>query len=277
MSVLIRSGLSLLAALILFTAASPQSYAQTRTYSQVLQLDAGGGYLGIQMDDVTADDVSKYKLKSEKGVIVRSVRRGSPAAEAGLQEDDVIVEYSGFQVWSATQFSRLVRETPPGRKVELAIVRAGKPMTLPAQIESRSTSSDDNRIEILPRDFFRQFERAPFGWSGRDDRDEERPRLGVTLQPLTEQFADYLGIPGKEGVLVVAVTKGSPSDGKLAAGDVIVSADGRNIRNPEDLMRLVSRKSGGDLVIKVIRDKKELSVTVRLPASGDDPGRGIKL
>lgn len=277
MSVLIRSGLSLLAALILFAAASPQSYAQTRSYSQVFQLDTDGGYLGIQMEDVTADDVNKHKLKSEKGVIVRSVRRGSPAAEAGLQEDDVIVEYSGFQVWSSTQFSRLVRETPPGRKVELAIVRGGEPLTLTARVEGRSASSDDNRIEVFPRDLFRQFELAPFGRSRSDDRDEERPRLGVTLQPLTEQFADYLGIPGREGVLVVAVTKGSPSDGKLAAGDVIVSADGRNIRNPEDLMRLVSRKSGGDLVIKIIRDKKELSVTVRLPASGDDPGRGIKL
>ena len=48
------------------------------------------------MKDVTADDVSKYKLSSERGVIVSSVIKGSPAETANLKEEDVILEFGGF-------------------------------------------------------------------------------------------------------------------------------------------------------------------------------------
>ena len=109
-----------IAALIgLFASAAPLCQAQNVMFSS-------GAYLGIQMADVTASNMSQYKLSSERGVIVRSVVKGSPAEAANLQNGDVILEFAGYPVWSSLQLSRLVQETPVGRKVELIVSRDGK-------------------------------------------------------------------------------------------------------------------------------------------------------
>jgi len=200
--------------------ASPSSHAQSGPYPNIIQLNvAGGGYLGIQMDDVTAANMSKFKLTAEKGVIVRSVVKGAPAEKAGLHEEDVILEYAGTQVWSSMQFTRLVQETPPGRKVGLGVSRAGKRVSLTAEIGKRDEGRADNRY----RELLRMFPERPL------DRRETlvvpaepsgKPRLGLTLQPLSDQLAQYMGAPGKKGVLVASVLEGSPAAGKIRAGDV---------------------------------------------------------
>jgi S1-C subfamily serine protease len=95
----------------------PFCHAQTRAFSTVLNLNSNRSYLGIQMEDVTADNMSTYKLSNERGVIIRSVEEGSPAEKANLRANDVVLEYAGNQVWSTMQLSRLVQETPPGRNV----------------------------------------------------------------------------------------------------------------------------------------------------------------
>ena len=97
----------------------------------------------------------------------------------------------------------------------------------------------------------------------------------MTLQPLTDQLRDFFGVPDKRGALVSSVVSGSPSDGKLKSGDVIIKADDKDIDNPEDLVRFVGDKAGGDVILKVIRDKKEIAVTVTLPSEKDQ--RGYKL
>ena len=87
------------------------------------------------MEDVTAANMSQYKLNSVRGVIVGSVLPGSPAEKASLKENDVIVEFGGHPVWSSFELSRLVQETPVGRKVDLGISRDGNRMNLSATLD----------------------------------------------------------------------------------------------------------------------------------------------
>ena len=75
---------------------------------------------------------------------------------------------------------------------------------------------------------------------------------------------------------MVSVDSGSPSAGKLQAGDVIVSADGKSVDDPEDLTRIVRDKGEGSLSLRVIRNKKEITVVIDLPAD-EREGRGLKL
>jgi serine protease Do len=282
-----KSGLAVMAVLIVCVAALPVSYAQSKSLPYVLQMNSNksGAYLGIEMDDVTSANMSKYKLSGEKGVIVRSVQTGSPASDANLREDDVILDYAGDKVWSASQFSRLVEETPPGRKVELGVSRDGKRITLTAQIGSRDSRRSDYRWEA-PEDLGRifrdlpQLRLAPENRGNSADETARKPRLGVTLQSLTDQLGESLGVPGKKGALVSSVLEGSPSAGKLKALDVIIHADSSEIREPADLTRLVRDKSQGNITLKVIRDKKEITVVVNLPsvpASEGGSKGGIKL
>jgi serine protease Do len=286
MSSLAKVALFVMSGFLICGAASPLAHAQSGPLQNILQLNASGSYLGIQMEDVTAANMSKFKLNSERGVIVRSVVKGSPAEEAGLHEDDVILEYAGYQVWSATNFSRLVEETPPGRKVDLAISRDGKRITLSPKIATRSGRTTMGRAEMPPRE---GMDRGPLDRllvvPPRPDQrgivvpgePAGKPRLGITLLPLSEQHAESLGVTGKKGVLVSSVNEGSPSAGKLRAGDVILSADGKEIREPEELTRIVREKSDGTLALKVIRDKKQISVEIALPSLPAPEGRGLKL
>jgi serine protease Do len=256
------------------------SPAQSRTYSNVIQMGDSGSYLGIQMEDVNADSMAKHKLSSERGVIVRSVAKGSPAEAANLKEEDVILEFGGTPVWSTMQFSRLVKETPAGRKVDIIVSRDGKRVNLSAKIETHEERRADNRIDILPRDFFvpnmRGFEfRSPDNPGANSSESAPgKPRLGVSIQPLTEQLGEFLGVPKKKGVLIASVIEGSPSAGKLKSGDVIISADGKDVADPEDLTNMIQDKSEGSMTLKVIRDKKEITVVVNLPA---EEGKGYKL
>jgi serine protease Do len=276
-------------ALLVFFAgqgAIPASVAQTRTLENfVLQTNPGNSYLGIQMKDVTAANVSEYKLASERGVIVSSVAEGSPAETANLKEKDVILEFGGQPVWSTLQFSRMVEETPPGRKVELGISRDGKKMNLTAQIGKREQPRWSNRMEPIPREFNspdgRTFQfRIPapgsdFPGSRPAEPEEGKPRLGITLQPLTEQLAEFFGVTGKKGVLVASVSANSPSAGKLKPGDVIISIGGDSVADPEEAAQNIRNRGSGDVNLKIIREKKEISVVISLPA--DETRKGYKL
>jgi serine protease Do len=279
MKFLKKYGIAITVVAMLCFLALPVSNAQTKVFSNILQADSSSAYLGIQMDDVDANNMSKYKLSSERGVIVRSVVKGSPAETAGIQEDDVILEFAGTQVWSSMQLSRLVRETPVGRKADLVVSRDGKRTNLSTKLEKRDSRSAENRFELVPQEPFGpgqhsyQFRLPENPGSGPGNRSTavNKPRLGITIQPLSDQLGEFLGVPGKKGVLVSEIIEGSSSVGKLKSGDVITSFDGTSVDNPEDLTRLIRGKSEGSVTLKVIRDKKEISVVVDLP-SGDDKG-----
>ena len=282
MSFVSKFGIVGLIAALASGAAAPPASAQTRDVQRIVQVNAGGSYLGIQMEDVTAANMSRYKLAAERGVIVREVVKGSPAEAATLKEDDVVLDFGGQQVWSTAQFSRLVQETPVGRKVELGVSRDGNRLNLTAQIGDRRGMRADSGSEMLPRDF-PEFGERMFQFRVPDSEGERpgetssrRARLGVTLQPLTDQMGEFLGVPGKKGVLVASVLSGSASAGKLKSGDVIISADGKSIESPDDLTRIIRNKAEGDVTLRVIRDKKEITVTVTLPAE-EGEGRGYKL
>jgi serine protease Do len=264
--------------------ALPAAVAQSRI-PRVFQMNPNFSvsYLGIQMEDVTASNMSAHKLTTERGVIVSSVEKGSPAETAGLQPHDVILEYSGLPVISAMQFSRLIGETPAGRTAELAISRDGRKMNISAKLAER-----DDRPRSAGRDFsnfpqwfeFRNPGGRTFQFRVPDDgaskvlpRSEEKPRLGVTLQPLTEQMAEFLGVPvkGKTGILVTSVESGSPAASKLKAGDVILKADGKAVDNAEELTTIVQR-ADRKLELVIYRGGKELTVSIELP-----PSKGYKL
>jgi S1-C subfamily serine protease len=97
-------------------------------------------------------------------------------------------------------------------------------------------------------------------------------RLGVTVDELTHQLADYFG--AKDGVLVTAVTDGSAAArAGLKAGDVITSIDGNRVTSREDLVRGLRETTKEDVTIGIVRDKKESTVNakiepVRRPARG---------
>lgn len=225
-------------------------------------------YLGVMIKDVSSDDASRLRLPREEGVYVAEVTSDSPASRAGLQEGDVIYEYFGIPVIGVTQFRRLVGETPVGREVDLKVWRDGSQMTLEATIEKRSSAwSSRSRGNTFA---FRVPDAAPelgdLGKPGMFMR-SRRPMLGIQGVTLNEQMAEFLGIPGRQGVLVLNVKEGTPAESAgLKAGDVILSVDGTPV---DDLDELSDKLSGGKVELEIARNSQTLKVKADLGSKSE--------
>ncbi len=281
-----RLAFALAAFLLAELAPAPALQAQSKPDVQVFTVGDNTSYLGIEMEDVTSSNMATYKLNAERGVIVRAVQKGSPAEAANLHENDVILEYAGMPVFSSAQFARMVRETPVGRTVEMVVSREGKKINLSAKIGERKGSGPIGRgLRVIPDERGWQgfnFEgpegrsfsfRLPEGRAFALPDGSSKPRLGIEAQSLTPQMADFLGVSGKKGVLVVSVTDNSPASGKLKAGDVILSVEGQSVDSPAGLSgQLMGKESGAKVDLRIVRDKKEMTVTVELSKT-DQPAK----
>ena len=208
----------------------------------------------------------------------------SPAETAGLKAGDVIVEFDGERVRSTRQFTRLVQETPSGRKVQASVVREGQrvPLSIEPQAFGKGQYFDGEFPPFAKNWFMPPVPPAPpapaappaapaplvppafRGFFDFDDFDEligrGSGRLGVSVSDLQPQLADYFGV--KDGVLVTSVTSDSPaSKAGLKAGDVITTLNGSSVSSPSDLRTRASRlRDGEEFSIGVTRDKKSLTL-----------------
>src|SRR5581483_8484774 len=155
-----------------------------------------------------------------RGALVSSVQPDSPASQAGLKPGDVIVEYDGRPVGRTEELPRAVADTPVGRTVSIRVLRDGRPLTLTARI-AKLAESDETRM-------------AAAGPGA--------PGLGLTVESLTPQVAEQLGVPDRRGAVVRDVADGSRAAGAgLRPGDVIVEADRHSIGSAADLRRTLVR------------------------------------
>ena len=252
---------------------TPGEQGQTRV-RRLAVLEGRGVELGISIRDL-----DEQQLKTENGVVVEDVREGSAAGKAGIRKGDVIAEFDGERVRSARQLTRLVGETPEGRTVRTSILRDGKRVDLQVTPETALLADrvpdrefqfafPPERFEHPPgadaegNQFF--FDTMPppsangFAWMPRHGR------LGVGIQDLTPQLADYFG--ASTGVLVNSVTPDSPAArAGLKAGDVITAINETPVNDSEALVKAVgSAGEKAELSVGYLRDKKAATAKATL-------------
>jgi serine protease Do len=238
-------------------------------FAEALMLQGRGSQIGVSVRDLNADEIAKARLPQAGGVLVQDVREESPAARAGLRVGDILIEFDGERVRSASHFTRLVRETPPGRAVKGTVLRSGARTVLDitpeagGDLRSLITPEVERQLRALPRDFDLPSDLDPTPDLRRGP--SPRGRIGVTLAPLTDQLATYFGVKG--GALVSAVDSGSAAaQAGILAGDVIVSVNGAAVRDSRDVTRAVREaRPGAALDVRLFRDKKEMTVKVVIP------------
>jgi len=279
-------GAALAAALVAAASAGaalfPPVHAQVAAARVPRALEVFGGrgsQIGVTIRDVEQSDATTNKLAPLGGVVIEEVSDEGPAAKAGLKTGDIVVEFDGERVRSVRQFTRLVQETPAGRKTQAAVMRGGQRINV--TIEPRESNgfifSDGNLsvLQDLDRDFPFDMPRpatpptpparpkppAPpafpdfdtFIWRSNNG-------LGITVGDLSHQLAEYFGT--KDGVLVTAVTDDSAaSKAGIKAGDVITSFNGGEVTSPSDLrQRIRALQDGEEFTVGVMRDKKPLTL-----------------
>jgi serine protease Do len=252
---------TLLSALVF--AFMPRAAKASQPDESIFRLGGTSAWLGVVLRDVTTADVKTQHLSGDYGAMIVSVEDHSPAAKAGLQSGDVLVEFAGREIWSVAQLERWVADTPVGRTVELKYFREGSLKFVNVTLESHSHEFRMPPINIPPIHVpdFSQFYRY---WT--------HPRLGISGQTLTPQLAHYFGVEQANGVLVTEVESGSPAEkAGLKAGDCIIRFGSKAIGGMDDLQNAVSNATEGHAVtLTIVRNRVRMSLTVSLPAQHNE-------
>jgi serine protease Do len=243
--------------------AAPAMHAQARPAAAV-SINRFGSYLGIGIQEIDSDRAKTLKLREEAGVEVTRVEKDSPAEKAGLMVGDVVLQYNGQRIEGIEQFSRMVRETPVGRDAKLDIWRNGAPTSVTAKVATRrgGVGGDGFSFTLPELPVMPDIPRNLMTW--------RTALLGVEAESLDGQLAQFFGV--KEGVLVRSVVAGSSAEkAGIKAGDVITKVDDTNVRTPSDLSSRVRGLRGKSVDVVVMRDRKEMTLTVMI---ADQQGGG---
>lgn len=268
---------------------TPERHQDDRAFTLTV---FGGNYLGVTTEAVTKETMSRYGLAGEpRGVAVLSVAENSPAAKAGVQKGDVLLRFDGEEVSSVAKLRRLIAEAATDHTVRLTISRNGAQQELTATLAARREGFPrlegfrlrDGEAFKLDGDEWKKFgeEWRDHGEEWRKQMEEMRRqfdklpkgnnvfvfgatrRIGVTTNALTDQLADYFGLPGRGGLLVTSVSENSPAaKAGLKAGDIITDVDGEQVKAAGDLVRALNRHDDGDVSLNVTRDRKARTVRI---------------
>ena len=236
--------------------------------------DDGSSWLGVETHEVTTDKAKELKLSAERGVVLGKIVPDSPAAKAGLKENDVVTEINGQRVEGAAQFRRMIHEIPADRTIQLTVWRDGRTQTINATLgKSEQGRHAMKMMTPTPGTFAFRMPEMPeipsMEWNGSLLLGGQ-PRLGIDAEDLSGQLGAFFGAPDGEGILVRDVNSGSPAEkAGVKAGDVITSLNGERIRSVGELReKLSAKREDKDRTVKlgVLRNKSEVSLTVELPA-----------
>jgi serine protease Do len=263
------------------------SYAQKtpQPNERVIQVYSGesGSFLGVELREVTKENLAKYQLNEVRGVAVEKVVENSPASKAGLQNLDVIIKFNGDEISSLLKLTRLLSETAPDHQAKITVLRGGGELEfnviMGKIIAPRFVGQEFPDIRQFPSNIplnslpsFPNIGRFPIPSSGdilvmRDGQElmlgSNHRQIGVVTSSLSKQLADFFGVEEGKGVLINSVLDDSPASlADLRAGDVIVEAEGKNVKNQVDLSRFIDEKKEGEVTLTIIRDKQRQSIKV---------------
>ena len=200
------------------------------------------GYLGVHIQKVTPEIAESLGLTKARGALVANVAEGGPAESAGVKVGDVIFEFDGKEIKESHDLPIAVARTPVGKKVVMKVLRDKKEVTL-------SVAGGELKEKEIVASV------------------RERGELGLTVQGVTPQIAESLGLDHTDGVVVTAVEPGSPADDAgLRRGDVILEIGKRRVRNVADYKKAVAGiKKGKHIRFWVARGETKLFFALKIP------------
>jgi C-terminal processing protease CtpA/Prc len=261
--------LGLMLAVTISGTSSACSQAQ-REKKVVVRESSRQGWLGVQIQDMTAEQAKALKVTREEGALVTDVTAESPAEKAGVKEDDIVVEFGGRAIYDSDDLMKAVRRTKPGTKTELVVERKDGKKTLQVTVGKRKDSWTIASVPpvppVAPR--FHIFRNSVTS--------------GMHLTELTPQLGEYFGAPDGKGVLVEEVEEGSEgAKAGFKAGDVILRIGDEKIEDLSDISdALEDFKEGASAAVEILRkgsrqtltltvDEEDVSLLLHMSPSGE--------
>jgi serine protease Do len=181
------------------------------------------GWIGVQIQPVTADIADSLGLKKAEGALVAEPQPNGPAAKAGIESGDVITAVNGETVKDARELARTIGSLAPGNAVKLNVLHKGQDKVinltlgqLPNAIEAKADTDNSDK--------------------GSATRGTDVPKLGLTLAP-----ANSVAGAGKDGVVVTDVDpKSAAAERGFKEGDVILEVAGKSVANVGDVREAIN-------------------------------------
>ncbi|MCB1671368.1 MAG: DegQ family serine endoprotease [Gammaproteobacteria bacterium] len=212
--------------------AIPSNLARSIANQLIDSGEVSRGYLGITIQDLTADLARSFDLDSTQGILVAQVAADSPAARGGLQQGDIVVGYQGNPVLNVGSFRNQVSLTRPGTGARLSVIRNGERLNLNVTIGA--------------------LEGEPVAAVGNDVQSSEQ--IGLTVQTLTPELARQLNMDAGRGVVVSQVTPGSAADqAGIQPGMVILEVNRNPVDNAAAFERILRDSGTGQRALLLIR------------------------
>ena len=187
------------------------------------------GWLGVSIQNVTPEIAESLGMEKSRGALVANVMEGSPAAEAGLKAGDVILEYNGKPVEESSQLPILVARTDVGKTAQLKVLRDRKEISASVKV---GELKEQEVVASSPKE----------------------GKLGMSVQNITPQIAESLGLKRDNGVVITSVQPQSAAgDAGLRRGDVILRVNRKDISNVDALQNILDQAKPGTSVLFLIR------------------------
>jgi serine protease Do len=209
------------------------------------------GFIGVQIQPVSADIANAIGLEKSEGALVASVNDDTPAAKAGVQVGDVITALGGQAISSPRDLSRMVADMTPGSKENLTVWRQGASKNLQLTIGQNSQDQQQASTD--------QDKGGPAA--------QKLPTIGIGLADVNDQVRQALNLPEHEtGAVVASVAPDKPAaEAGLQAGDLILSVNQHAVKTAQDAKMAVANagKTGRKAVLLLIQRGSDQSfVTV---------------
>ena len=204
------------------------------------------GWLGVRIQTVTQELADALGLKKRQGALVASVEPDSPAAAAGVQAGDVIIEFDGQEVDRMKSLPAIVAETPVKKRVKMVVVRDGRPKTLDVTVAELADKPEEQAAA----------------------EKDNTSALGMSLHPLTEQLRERLELDDKaHGVVVAKVDPdGIAAEAGIRTGDLIAEINRKPIRDVAAFRKATDGlKPGKTLLILLIRGGDPVYMALGIP------------
>jgi serine protease Do len=175
------------------------------------------GWIGVQIQPVTADIADSLGLKKAEGALVAEPQANGPAAKAGIESGDVITAVNGEKVKDARELARTIGGFAPGAAVKLNVMHKGQD-----KIVNLTLGQLPNTVEANAD--------TDNGDKGSPSRGTDVPKIGLTVAP-----ANSVAGAGKDGVVVTEVDPKSPAAERFKEGDVILDVGGKAVATAGDV------------------------------------------
>jgi serine protease Do len=206
------------------------------------------GWIGVTIQELTPELAQQFGLKKSKGALVSDIVKDSPAAKAGINRGDIIVECNGKEVKDVSSLRNLVSQSKAGSNIALKILRSGKELTVQVNVLELPREVAEVVPDTLPND------------------SEAKVLTGLAVMDLSREIIRQLGFSREEkGVVVVRVEPGSPADeAEIKKGDIIKEINKREIDNLATYNKvLTSLKRNESMLLFINRGGKRFYVILK--------------